>query len=36
MWGGGFSSIADLEVTLDLPPGMVSKIKDRLIFQQIY
>ena|ERR1017187_205681 len=30
---GGFSSIADLEVTLDLPPGMVSKIKDRLIFR---
>jgi hypothetical protein len=29
---GGFSSIADLEVTLDLPPEMVSQIQDYLIF----
>jgi Helix-hairpin-helix motif len=29
---GGFSSIADLEVTLDLPPEIVSQIQDYLIF----
>lgn len=29
---GGFSSIADLEVTLDLPPEIVSQTQDYLIF----
>jgi hypothetical protein len=29
---GGFSSLADLEVTLDLTPEIVSQLQDRLIF----
>jgi Helix-hairpin-helix motif len=32
---GGFTSPADLEVTLDLPPGKLDDVKDRLLFRPI-
>jgi Helix-hairpin-helix motif len=32
---GGFTSTADLEVTLDLPPGRLDEVKDRLLFRTI-
>lgn len=33
---GGFGSIADLEITLELAPMTISQVKDRLIFRPIY
>jgi DNA uptake protein ComE-like DNA-binding protein len=33
---GGFGSIADLEITLELAHMTVSQVKDRLIFRPIY
>jgi DNA uptake protein ComE-like DNA-binding protein len=29
---GGFSSIADLEVTLNVSPSVINQIKDHLVF----
>lgn len=33
---GGFGSIADLEITLELAPMTIRQVKDRLIFRPIY
>jgi hypothetical protein len=32
---GGFSSAADVEVTLGLPPGRLDEVKDRLLFRPL-
>jgi hypothetical protein len=32
---GGFTSTADLEVTLGLPPGKLDEVKDRLLFRPV-
>lgn len=33
---GGFSSPADLEVTLNLPPGKLDEVRERLLFRPIH